>query len=86
MIAELLNEIKNFDCNPAVFNVSLQAPAYLDCFVVTVVFRNPAGSDGAHEFSVRNSNPMTALEITLGEMREKYGKCPNCNNYKNHAA
>lgn len=84
MVKELMNQIKSFDCEPSVFEVSLSCPQYLDCFIVTVTFRDPKGGrPSASTFTVRHEDPITALETTLTELKDKYGKCQHCGNYKN---
>jgi len=86
MVKELMQEIAQFDCEPSVFEVSLSQPQYLDCFVVTVTFRDPKGSKpSAATFTVRHEEPVTALETALALLKENYGKCSHCGNYKNHA-
>lgn len=86
MVKELLQEIARFDCEPSVFEVSLSKPQYLDCFVVTVVFRDPKGSKpSSATFTVRHEEPVTALETALAELKSRYGKCLHCGNYINHA-
>jgi len=86
MVKELMQKIANFDCDPSVFDVTLSKPQYLDCFVVSVEFRNPKDSKGStSQFTVRHEEPIKALEIALAELQEKYGKCLHCGNYRNHA-
>ena len=83
MIEALLIEIASFDCDPSVFEVSLSKPQYLDCFVVTVVFRDPkGGKPSSATFTTRNDSSIVALQTALAELKSRYGKCPHCGNYK----
>jgi hypothetical protein len=82
-VFELMNEIKNMDCQPAVFNVWLSVASYRLGFRASVDFRAPRGSSGPSSIDCHGDTPEEALTKLRDSLIASFGKCPVCGAYRN---
>lgn len=77
---ELMDEIKFFDCEPAIYKVCLVASDHNTGYDAWVDFRsNIPGAPSS--LSAHGVTPEEALGILLNTLMKSWGKCPHCGNY-----
>jgi len=80
-IQHLLDEIKSFDCEPRIFKVYLMAASHLEGFGAVADFRT-YDPENIRELHVHGETPEAALQILLSQLTIRFGKCPQCGNYR----
>jgi hypothetical protein len=80
-VQELLDEIKNFDCDPSVFTVFLKAANHISGYDAFLDFRAtvPGSLD---QISAHADTPEDALQFLRDNLVGKFGKCPDCGQYR----
>ena len=77
-VQELMNEIKNFDCEPGVFKVFLMASSVLDGFNAWADFRSTGTFSSV---SSNGDSPEVALENLYVTLKNNFSRCPTCGQY-----
>jgi hypothetical protein len=80
-IAELMQAITNFDCQPNVFCVFVQKHDYETGFTAVAEFRSTQ-PDALRSISAHDDDPQKALEILYAQLTTRFGKCPACGEYR----
>jgi hypothetical protein len=76
-IGKLMTAIAQFDCEPGVFTVAVQAHDHMIGFDAYIQFRSTVPGALA-SISSRGNSPFEALLILYRQLKEKYGPCPTC--------
>lgn len=76
-VQALMDAIKYFDCEPAVFRVSLMASDRTHGYDACVDFRT-SSSPKAASLATHAHTPELALRGLLTELKAKWGRCPRC--------
>lgn len=80
-IAQLMQKIVGFDCQPSVFRVSLDKSDHMSGFDAYAIFRS-THPGSLSSITAHNDDPQVALETLLAQLEEKWGKCPHCGAYR----
>lgn len=80
-IADLMQAIVTFDCQPSVFRVSLDKSDHQSGFDATVVFRS-THPGALRSISAHADDSQKALETILSQLQERWGKCSHCGAYQ----
>jgi hypothetical protein len=80
-VQELLDKIKFFDCQPSVYNVSIQAADHFSGYRAYLSFRStdPLAVNG---IDAHGDTPELALNKLLNDLNKRFGKCPHCGEYR----
>lgn len=76
-VKALLDAIKRFDCEPAVFYVNVTASDHQADYTASVEFRTGTRPT-ASAVSAHGDTPEDALQDLLTVLKAKWGRCPRC--------
>jgi len=76
-VKALMDAIKAFDCEPSVFNVSVQASDHRADYAAYVDFRT-YGKHAARGVSTNGESPEEALQSLFDVLKARWGRCPHC--------
>lgn len=76
-VEALMDAVKHFNCEPAVFDVKLRASNHLAGYSAYANFRTcqPAAADSV---SAHGDTPEDALQDLLTVLKTRWGHCPHC--------
>lgn len=80
-IGELMDAIVRFDCQPSVWQVTIVKSDHRSGFDAVVEFRS-THKDSLRSISAHDDDPKKALETVYNQLKEKWGKCPHCGEYR----
>ena len=79
-VKALLDVIKHFDCEPAVYDVHLVAASHMSGYDATVYFRTYT-KGAARSVSTHGDTPEETLQYLLIVLQDQWGPCPCCGQY-----
>ena len=78
-IKSKMDDIKNFDCDPGIYQVTLQAASYITGYNAYAEFRSP---NQCNSVSSKGATPEEALDLLYNTLLLRFSKCPTCGAYR----
>ena len=81
-VQKLLDQIKSFDCEPAIFKVTLVVNMWSSGYSAVVLFREAPNKKATLHIEAHGETPEEALSYLLETLEKKFSKCPTCGQYQ----